>query len=62
MLKDAFVFQAVENVLVIGTNFPVNTHPNDPLNYTCYCTPTNESLVPDDFDWSELNRTSCDVC
>ncbi|XP_077297814.1 na[+]-driven anion exchanger 1 isoform X1 [Arctopsyche grandis] len=56
-----FIYKAVENVIVIGKNFPVNTHPNIDLNYDCFCSPTNYSTVRDEFNWTDLDKESCKI-
>jgi hypothetical protein len=52
-------FQAVENVLSIGKQFPINTHGDAVLNYDCFCTHTNGSSFPENFNWTDLNKEEC---
>ncbi|KOB71446.1 Sodium-driven chloride bicarbonate exchanger [Operophtera brumata] len=57
-----FIYKAVENVISIGKKFPLNTHPDEVLNnYECYCLPSNYSQVPEQFNWTSLDKESCQV-
>ncbi|XP_041988515.1 sodium bicarbonate cotransporter 3 isoform X4 [Aricia agestis] len=56
-----FIYKAVENVISIGKKYPVKTHPDEVLNYNCYCLPSNYSRVPEHFNWSTVNREFCQV-
>ncbi|KAK7790973.1 hypothetical protein R5R35_007865 [Gryllus longicercus] len=52
-----FIYKAIENVLHIGKEFPVNTHGIANISYECYCSPPNGTL--NTANWSTLNETSC---
>ncbi|KPI98578.1 Sodium bicarbonate cotransporter 3 [Papilio xuthus] len=52
---------AVENVISIGKKFPLRTHAAEVLNYECYCLPSNYSKVPEEFNWTTVEKESCQV-
>ncbi|XP_021934526.1 sodium-driven chloride bicarbonate exchanger isoform X3 [Zootermopsis nevadensis] len=54
-----FIYKAVENVLDIGKQFPINTHGDAVLNYDCFCTYTNRSSYPENVNWTYLNKEEC---
>jgi hypothetical protein len=54
-----FFFQAVENVLSIGKQFPINPHGGAVLNYECFCTPFNESSPSENINWTSLSKEEC---
>ncbi|XP_045511248.1 sodium bicarbonate cotransporter 3 isoform X2 [Colias croceus] len=54
-----FIYKAVENVISIGKKFPLKTRPDEILNYECYCLPSNYSRVPEQFNWTSLDKESC---
>ncbi|CAG5056503.1 unnamed protein product [Parnassius apollo] len=54
-----FIYKAVENVISIGKKFPLKTHADEVLNYECYCLPSNYSNVPEDFNWTTIDKESC---
>lgn len=54
-------FQAVENVISIGKKYPLKTRPDEVLNYECYCLPSNYSKVPEQFNWTSVDKESCQV-
>ncbi|KAI5639659.1 HCO3- transporter family domain-containing protein [Phthorimaea operculella] len=54
-----FIYKAVENVISIGKKFPLKTRPDEVLNYECYCLPSNYSRVPDQFNWTAVDKESC---
>lgn len=51
----------MENVISIGKKNPLNTHPDELLNYECYCLPSNYSKVPEQFNWTSVDKESCQV-
>lgn len=51
----------MENVISIGKKYPLKTHPDEVLNYECYCLPSNYSRVPEQFNWSLVDKESCQV-
>ncbi|GJQ69860.1 hypothetical protein Trydic_g22408 [Trypoxylus dichotomus] len=55
-----FIYKAVENVLLIGKNFPLNTTGMSNFSYDCSCI-INETIKTDhpEIDWINLNKTSC---
>lgn len=55
------MLQAVENVISIGKNYPLKTRPDEVLNYECYCLPSNYSRVPEQFNWTAVDKESCQV-
>ncbi|KAI4465635.1 anion exchange protein [Holotrichia oblita] len=57
-----FIYKAVENVLLIGKNFPINTTGIGSLSHECSCF-VNESSKMDhpEIDWVNLNKSSCIV-
>jgi hypothetical protein len=57
--NECSIFQAVENVLDIGKQFPINTHGDAVLNYDCFCIYTNRSSYPENFNWTSLNKEEC---
>lgn len=56
-----FISQAVENVLSIGKQFPINTHGDAVLNYECFCTPANGSSFLENINWTSLSKEECPV-
>ncbi|KAJ2944546.1 hypothetical protein O0L34_g3894 [Tuta absoluta] len=54
-----FIYKAVENVISIGKKYPLKTRPDEVLNYECYCLPSNYSRVPDHFNWTAVDKESC---
>ncbi|KAL1494696.1 hypothetical protein ABEB36_010256 [Hypothenemus hampei] len=56
-----FIFKAVENVIVIGKNFPINTSGSLNGTYECSCL-VNDSLPiahREISNWTSLNKTLC---
>lgn len=53
--------QAVENVISIGKKYPLKTRPDEVLNYECYCLPSNYSKVPEQFNWTSVDKEFCQV-
>lgn len=53
--------QAVENVISIGKKYPLKTRPDEVLNYECYCLPSNYSRVPEQFNWTAIDKETCQV-
>ncbi|XP_013181494.1 PREDICTED: sodium bicarbonate cotransporter 3 isoform X4 [Papilio xuthus] len=56
-----FIYKAVENVISIGKKFPLRTHAAEVLNYECYCLPSNYSKVPEEFNWTTVEKESCQL-
>ncbi|XP_073941411.1 na[+]-driven anion exchanger 1 isoform X2 [Choristoneura fumiferana] len=56
-----FIYKAVENVISIGKKYPLKTRPDEVLNYECYCLPSNYSIVPQHFNWTTVDRESCQL-
>ncbi|XP_037297864.1 sodium bicarbonate cotransporter 3 isoform X1 [Manduca sexta] len=56
-----FIYKAVENVISIGKKYPLKTRPDEVLNYECYCLPSNYSKVPEQFNWSSVDKESCQL-
>ncbi|XP_028163611.1 sodium bicarbonate cotransporter 3 isoform X1 [Ostrinia furnacalis] len=56
-----FIYKAVENVISIGKKYPLKTRPDEVLNYECYCLPSNYSRVPEQFNWSLVDKESCQL-
>ncbi|XP_048487153.1 sodium bicarbonate cotransporter 3 isoform X3 [Plutella xylostella] len=56
-----FIYKAVENVISIGKKYPLKTRPDEVLNYECYCLPSNYSKVPEQFNWSSVDKVSCQL-
>ncbi|XP_026321966.1 sodium bicarbonate cotransporter 3 isoform X3 [Hyposmocoma kahamanoa] len=56
-----FIYKAVENVISIGKNYPLKTRPDEVLNYECYCLPSNYSRVPEQFNWTAVDKESCQI-
>ncbi|XP_053600997.1 sodium-driven chloride bicarbonate exchanger isoform X4 [Plodia interpunctella] len=56
-----FIYKAVENVISIGKKYPLKTRPDEVLNYECYCLPTNYSRVPEHFNWTTVDKASCQL-
>lgn len=56
-------FQAIENVLVIGKQFPINTSGSNNLSYECACffNDTIEKKHPEMANWTAVNKTACIV-
>lgn len=50
----------MENVLVIGKKFPINTSGSTNLSYECLCS-ANASIQDEypEIDWSSINKTTC---
>lgn len=61
MFHLTILFQAVENVISIGKKYPLKTRPDEILNYECYCLPSNYSRVPEQFNWTAVDKESCQV-
>ncbi|XP_019876901.2 sodium bicarbonate cotransporter 3 isoform X3 [Aethina tumida] len=56
-----FIYKAVENVILIGTKFPINTSGMTNFTHECSCY-ANESvrdLHSEISDWEGLNKTAC---
>ncbi|XP_033208483.1 sodium bicarbonate cotransporter 3 isoform X1 [Belonocnema kinseyi] len=55
-----FIFKAVENVLSINKNYPLNTR-NDILNHNCSCKPSDNYLPSSysNISWSSLDQITC---
>lgn len=51
----------MENVISIGKKYPLKTRPDEVLNYECYCLPSNYSKVPEQFNWTSVDKESCQV-
>ncbi|XP_063358676.1 electroneutral sodium bicarbonate exchanger 1 isoform X2 [Cydia amplana] len=56
-----FIYKAVENVISIGKKYPLKTRPDEVLNYECYCLPSNYSAVPQHFNWTTVDKDSCQL-
>ncbi|XP_050362145.1 electroneutral sodium bicarbonate exchanger 1 isoform X5 [Nymphalis io] len=56
-----FIYKAVENVISIGKKNPIKTRPDEVLNYECYCLPGNYSRVPEQFNWTSVDKESCQL-
>ncbi|XP_075991966.1 na[+]-driven anion exchanger 1 isoform X1 [Anticarsia gemmatalis] len=56
-----FIYKAVENVISIGKKYPLKTRPDEVLNYECYCLPSNYSKVPEQFNWTTVDKESCQL-
>ncbi|XP_039765137.1 sodium bicarbonate cotransporter 3 isoform X2 [Pararge aegeria] len=56
-----FIYKAVENVISIGKKFPLKTRPDEVLNYECYCLPSNYSRMPEQFNWTTVDKASCQL-
>ncbi|XP_044266190.1 sodium bicarbonate cotransporter 3 isoform X3 [Tribolium madens] len=56
-----FIYKAVENVVLIGKNFPLNTSGNRVLEYNCSCT-ANQSVVMRDPYWGNWSTPSKNYC
>nr|XP_026487487.1 electroneutral sodium bicarbonate exchanger 1 isoform X4 [Vanessa tameamea] len=56
-----FIYKAVENVISIGKKNPIKTRPDEVLNYECYCLPSNYSRVPEQFNWTSVDKESCQL-
>ncbi|XP_034839958.1 electroneutral sodium bicarbonate exchanger 1 isoform X6 [Maniola hyperantus] len=56
-----FIYKAVENVISIGKKFPLKTRPDEVLNYECFCLPSNYSRMPEQFNWSTVDKESCQL-
>ncbi|CAH2104957.1 unnamed protein product [Euphydryas editha] len=56
-----FIYKAVENVISIGKKYPLKTRPDEVLNYECYCLPGNYSRVPEQFNWTSVDKESCQL-
>ncbi|XP_072936830.1 electroneutral sodium bicarbonate exchanger 1 isoform X3 [Epargyreus clarus] len=56
-----FIYKAVENVISIGKKYPLKTRSDEILNYDCYCLPSNYSKLPEQFNWTSMDRTSCQL-
>ncbi|XP_059059259.1 electroneutral sodium bicarbonate exchanger 1 isoform X5 [Achroia grisella] len=56
-----FIYKAVENVISIGKKYPLKTRPDEVLNYECYCLPSNYSEVPEQFNWTTVDKETCQV-
>nr|XP_037866591.1 electroneutral sodium bicarbonate exchanger 1 isoform X3 [Bombyx mori] len=56
-----FIYKAVENVISIGKKYPMKTRADEGFNYECYCLPTNYSRVPEQFNWSTVDKESCQL-
>ncbi|XP_063375945.1 electroneutral sodium bicarbonate exchanger 1 isoform X3 [Cydia fagiglandana] len=56
-----FIYKAVENVISIGKKYPLKTRPDEVLNYECYCLPSNYSAVPQNFNWTTVDKDSCQL-
>lgn len=56
-----FIYKAVENVISIGKKYPLKTRPDEVLNYECYCLPSNYSKVPEQFNWTSVDKESCQL-
>ncbi|XP_045469814.1 sodium bicarbonate cotransporter 3 isoform X6 [Harmonia axyridis] len=56
-----FIFKAVENVLMIGKQFPINTTGNTNLSHECACffNDTIELKHPEIANWTAVNKTAC---
>ncbi|CAH3844249.1 unnamed protein product [Pieris brassicae] len=54
-----FIYKAVENVISIGKKYPLKTRPDEILNYECYCLPSNYSKVPEQFNWTSVDKELC---
>ncbi|CAH1130279.1 unnamed protein product [Ceutorhynchus assimilis] len=56
-----FIYKAVENVLLIGKNFPINTSGTLNFSYDCSCL-VNDSVQaqhPEIANWTSFNKTIC---
>ncbi|XP_061706919.1 sodium bicarbonate cotransporter 3 isoform X2 [Cydia pomonella] len=56
-----FIYKAVENVISIGKKYPLKTRPDEVLNYECCCLPSNYSAVPQHFNWTTVDKDSCQL-
>ncbi|KAL4715167.1 hypothetical protein ACJJTC_012214 [Scirpophaga incertulas] len=56
-----FIYKAVENVISIGKKYPLGPYPGEVLNYVCYCVPSNNTNVPEQFNWTSVNKESCQL-
>ncbi|XP_017779385.1 PREDICTED: sodium bicarbonate cotransporter 3 isoform X3 [Nicrophorus vespilloides] len=56
-----FIYKAVENVILIGKKFPINTTGLDVIPFDCDCF-INDSVkenYPEVGNWSNVNKTAC---
>ncbi|CAH2066118.1 unnamed protein product, partial [Iphiclides podalirius] len=56
-----FIYKAIENVISIGKKFPLKTHADEVLNYECFCLPSNYSRVSEKFNWTTVEKESCQL-
>ncbi|CAG0893072.1 unnamed protein product [Darwinula stevensoni] len=55
-----FIYKAVEKVMMIGIDYPINMNPNMPLDYSCWCEPSNISMVDTEtVNWTSLSKKDC---
>nr|CAD7569370.1 unnamed protein product [Timema californicum] len=54
-----FIYKAVENVLHIGRDFPINTSGSRKLDYNCSCEPVNGISYDGSITWSTLGKDEC---
>ncbi|XP_076326011.1 electroneutral sodium bicarbonate exchanger 1-like isoform X2 [Tachypleus tridentatus] len=55
-----FIYKAIEKVLHINHDFPIDTNSNFMKNSECYCTPNeNTSIQFIHLNWTELSRLEC---
>ncbi|CAG0880209.1 unnamed protein product [Darwinula stevensoni] len=55
-----FIYKAVEKVTMIGVNYPINMNPDMPLDYSCWCEPSNISMVDSEtVNWTSLSKKDC---
>ncbi|XP_050307572.1 electroneutral sodium bicarbonate exchanger 1 isoform X3 [Anthonomus grandis grandis] len=56
-----FIYKAVENVLLIGKNFPINTSGSLNFSFECSCLVNDSVQVehPEIANWTSFNKTIC---
>nr|CAD7423141.1 unnamed protein product [Timema monikensis] len=54
-----FIYKAVENVLHIGRDFPINTSGSKKLDYNCSCEPVDGISYDGSIAWSALGKDEC---
>nr|CAD7395487.1 unnamed protein product [Timema poppensis] len=54
-----FIYKAVENVIHIGRDFPINTSGSRKLDYNCSCEPVDGTSYDGSITWSTLGKDEC---
>ncbi|XP_076313045.1 electroneutral sodium bicarbonate exchanger 1-like isoform X4 [Tachypleus tridentatus] len=61
LISIIFIYKAIEKVLHINNDYPIHINTIRPVDYNCYCTPSESSdtIIQVHVNWSSLSAVEC---